>query len=200
MKLTLLLAFSFIFIVSTALFYLFTHQLGFDSGYVGAYVNLLVFDATLFAAITAYLLVDSWKKQHNASKISDYAESAWKALSRENTSIYSVKYAFERDSFDGTFLRSKTYSNFEKMYLDMRGNSTDILLCLELQNNEYGIKNRNGQIDFLIRNLQSKFIVCFKDDKRQQAKNTIIEILEAQINHNEELKNYFRSLIILNEN
>lgn len=59
-----------IFILSTLLFYFSTKNLNLDSGYVGAYVNLLVFDATLFAAITAYLLVDSWKKQHNTSKIS----------------------------------------------------------------------------------------------------------------------------------
>lgn len=196
-EIKLCVTFIFIFTLSTALFYYSTKNLTWDSGYVGAYVNLLVFDATLFAALTAYLLIDSWKKQHNTSRISHYAEVAWKALSLENDLISSTKFAFERDSFNDTFFKSKTYRNFEDMYSKMEINSADICLCLEMN----GVLNekihRKKEINFFVTRIQSKFSACFLPDKRDGVKKDVVNILNEQIKNNENLKKYLKDLIII---
>lgn len=186
-----------IFTLSSALFYFATKNLKVDIGYVGAYINLLAFDATLFAALTAYILVDSWKKQHNTSKISHYAEVAWKVLSLENDLINSTKYAFEKDTFDDTFFKSKTYRNFEEMYLKIHSNLADVCFCIEMIGSANEGDERKKELKSFTRRLQSKFRACFSPDNRESAKQDVLNILDEQIKRNENLKIYLKDLIIL---
>lgn len=197
------LFFIFIFIVllSTIIFYLFTRNLNFDSGYVGAYINLLNADATLYAAITAYLLVDRWKHQHNAQKLSDYAEEAWKLLNQENDLLYSLKIQILQSKFDNSFLRSIEYINFEKFYNEMHKNTASINLCLDFNDLPQLVIERNDDVKSIIAKLQNKFLACFLEPERQsdkeRAKKTIQSILDDQIKKNEQLKVVFKKMIIL---
>lgn len=115
----------------------------------------------------------------------------------ENDLINSTKYAFKKDAFDNTFFTSKTYRNFEDMYSKIHTNSADIYLCLEINQSLNEVINRKNEINSFIRRLQSKFQACFSPDKREVAKNDVLNILDEQIKLNEKLKSYLKNLIIL---
>jgi hypothetical protein len=74
--------FAFIWLLSTVIFIAFCNYYDVvgDSSSIGAYMNLLVFDATIFTPIAAYFFYDSWKEQHNAKLCSDIAQRIWGKL------------------------------------------------------------------------------------------------------------------------
>lgn len=70
------LIFIFIWFTSTVIFTVFCriYNINGDDGSIGAYANILVFDATIFAPIAAYFFYDNWKIQAHYKNISDAAK------------------------------------------------------------------------------------------------------------------------------
>lgn len=104
-------------------------------GSIGAYANLLVFDATIFAPIAAYFFYDNWKEQKNYElqkelmmklselvstqflKIMKHARRADRLKEVENSEIVipnfsDAKYCYDTDLLNEMFAVLKIYEGF----------------------------------------------------------------------------------------
>ena len=74
------------------LFYVFNTDPGSDQTARGAvFTNLLVWTATLFTPIAAYLFYDSWKEQHNKTVLCEAAKKVYYILHNERVELYELK-------------------------------------------------------------------------------------------------------------
>lgn len=90
--------FFFIWLLTTVIFIWFCnyYKVYGDGSSIGAYMNLLVFDATLFAPIAAYFFYDNWKEQHNTKLCSDIAQRIWNKLDLVSSLTHDPSRKFNR--------------------------------------------------------------------------------------------------------
>ena len=75
----LIVILSYLILVTTIIFVVVNLLLdiSIDSGIIGAYTNLLVFNATLFTPIAAYFFYDNWKDQRKYENTFSFANATY---------------------------------------------------------------------------------------------------------------------------
>lgn len=124
--------FFFLWLVSTVIFtsICMINKISITEGSLGAYANILVFDATIFAPIAAYFFYDNWKIQHNAKLYYDLGSEVLKKLK-----VFTINLASFFDlalnssriktfNFSSTEDKEKAFKETCNEYLNLR----DILM------------------------------------------------------------------------
>lgn len=182
----LFILFIFLWALSTVIFTSFciVYKLPFKDA-IGAYTNLLVFDATIFAPLAAYFFIDNWKEQKNKTFFSMEAKNLWLQLQKtEDYSYildrliidYTIDYYNKLDEFD-VFLKQlittlnsvhyfieltddKNIAEANDKYISIQ-NKYEEFLRIGKFNKEYDENNRMKliQINQNIRRLLKEYII-----------------------------------------
>lgn len=87
--------------------------------------------ATIFAAVTAAILVLNWKHQHNLSLISKLVTEIWDLHSKFTSEIYKLTYQFSIDTKE--FEYKSVYSELIQIAVPLRSKSQQLQVLLEGQ-------------------------------------------------------------------
>ncbi len=188
--------FVFIWLLSTVIFIAFCNYYGVegDGSSIGAYMNLLVFDATIFAPIAAYFFYDNWKEQHNLTKKVQKAEmllETYHLITQRFVNLQRAMDDYLQDELKKTGVDTFKTSKEARQYIN------DFKDCLPLINLQRDLSriyfrddviNDTNQKSFTLIHNSVKQINWYLDNK----KNIDLENINGTLIHlgQEHLKNY----------
>lgn len=176
--------FFFLWLVSTIIFtsICMIKGISITEGSLGAYANILVFDATIFAPIAAYFFYDNWKAQHNKTVISYEAKEVWSLLVELSIETLDLDYEYY-NLYNKEYLyfynQSKLNKEIEKLKQKTEKYMMRFYHFSELTENEDSM------------NLFMEFYAIFKDYKTYLDKigdnDTVSDIEETESDFRERL-------------
>lgn len=97
----LIVILSYLILITTIIFVVVNLLLdiSIDSGIIGAYTNLLVFNATLFTPIAAYFFYDNWKDQRKYENTFSFANATYLYLLELDISLKELNQYFKLLSY-----------------------------------------------------------------------------------------------------
>lgn len=150
----LLLILTALIISTTIIFVLANYLLDIklDSGLLGAYTNLLVFNATLFTPIAAYFFYDNWKEQRKYENNFEFANTTYlyildldialKELAQYQK-ILNIKSKCSNYSHAQEMYRNFNHSEIFPLMVECSKLSYTVLVYIERLEHEIGLEKFN---------------------------------------------------------
>lgn len=170
-----------------------------DATLIGAYTNLLVFNATIFTPIAAYFFYDNWKEQKKLIKLANIASDALDICNELRHSILQIRIAHHNSPlglFRATMLLRPFKENlrepdryigqlFQKVRMieNISGNQGLNILVKDILNNKLNLENYMNNI------FRKKWSY---EENQKYVKNKTIEISQNIATLEDELYCYIR--------
>ena len=110
-------------------------------------ISTLSAAATTFAAVTAAILVQNWKQQHNLSLASKLISNIWDLHTNFTTEIYKLNYLKVTDLHKDDY--EKIYSNLIQITVPIRSKIEQLKILLEIQIDDKNLEKLEEYLYFL---------------------------------------------------
>ncbi|PPC04604.1 hypothetical protein SOI76_14850 [Acinetobacter pittii] len=172
-----------------------------DSGLIGAYTNLLVFNATLFTPIAAYFFYDNWKDQRTYENTFSFANATYLYLLELDISLKELNQYFKLISFkeqnSNSSYSSEIYKNFnasELLPLMVKCSKLSYTVLVHIERLEHEMeleKFSNWHSDLLFcSNIPSNIVIT-----DQTKRNNCLQKYKSIQNSTEDIKNELNRII-----
>lgn len=123
--------FIFIWLASTVVFVFFCYfyNVRGTEGSIGAYMNLLVFDATIFAPIAAYFFYDNWKEQNSLIKLAEVSYESIIICNELSSNLIAIRISYNNSLFS-IFRITMATNPFKKEFQKIDKNKESLLINL----------------------------------------------------------------------